>query len=62
MTACRLEAKLTQDALADRLGWRRSKIMKIENGLRRFFFAELIVIGGALNLSPQELLARVLYS
>jgi DNA-binding XRE family transcriptional regulator len=60
--ACRCEANLTQDELSDRLGWRRGKVVRIENGLRRVLLAELLVIAGAVNLTPEQLLARVLYS
>ena len=40
--ASRREAKLTQEQLAERNGWHRSKIARIESGERRLDVAEFI--------------------
>ena len=46
VAASRREANLTQEQLADRIGWHRSKIAKIESGERRLDVAEFIIIAG----------------
>jgi transcriptional regulator with XRE-family HTH domain len=51
---------MTQEQLAHRLGWHRSRIAKIESGERRIDVPEFITIANGLNLDPTLLLARVL--
>ena len=51
---------MTQEDLANHLGWHRSLIAKIESGERRIDVAEFITIAGALNVEPEQLLGRVL--
>jgi len=58
--ASRREANLTQEQLADGIGWHRSKIAKVEAGERRLDVAEFITIAGALKVDPTILLSRVL--
>jgi transcriptional regulator with XRE-family HTH domain len=58
--ASRREAKMTQEGLALRLGWNRTRIAKIESGERRIDVPEFIVIANGLNMDPIALLARVL--
>lgn len=60
LAASRREAGLTQDDLALRLGWHRTRIAKIESGVRRVDIPEFIVIAHALNIPPPQLLGRVL--
>jgi transcriptional regulator with XRE-family HTH domain len=60
VAASRREANLTQEQLANRIGWHRSKIAKIESGERRLDVAEFITIAGALKMEPATLLSRVL--
>jgi transcriptional regulator with XRE-family HTH domain len=60
VAASRREANLTQEQLADRIGWHRSKIARIESGERRLDVAEFITIASALRIEPVTLLARVL--
>ncbi len=60
IAASRLEADLTQEQIAARIGWHRSKIAKIEAGERRLDVAEFITIAGALKMEPATLLSRVL--
>ncbi len=59
ISATRRDANLTQDHLANRLGWRRSRIAKIEAGERRLDVAEFIAITGALEVEPEQLFGRV---
>lgn len=60
IAASRREANLTQEQLADRIGWHRSKIAKIEAGERRLDVAEFITIAGALKIEPATLFFHVL--
>jgi transcriptional regulator with XRE-family HTH domain len=60
IAASRREAHMTQEDLANRLGWHRSRIARIESGERRIDVAEFITIAGALNVEPELLLGRVL--
>jgi transcriptional regulator with XRE-family HTH domain len=60
IAASRREANMTQEDLANRLGWHRSRIAKIESGERRIDVAEFITIAGALKVEPEQLFARVL--
>lgn len=58
--ACRRAAKMTQEELAHRIGWHRTKIAKMESGERRIDVPEFILIASALNIDPLEMLGRVL--
>ena len=60
IAASRREAHVSQDDLAKRLGWHRSRIAKIECGERRVDVPEFITIARALSLDPELLLGRVL--
>ena len=60
IAASRREANLTQEQFADRIGWHRSKIAKIESGERRMDVAEFITIADTLKIEPATLFARVL--
>ena len=50
---------LTQRDLAERLGKPRSFVSKIENRERRLDFVEFVVVARALDISPTNLLAKV---
>jgi transcriptional regulator with XRE-family HTH domain len=60
LAATRREAGLTQEALARRLGWHRTRIARIESGERRIDVPEFIAIAAGLQMSALTLLARVL--
>jgi len=60
LAASRREAGLSQEDLALRLGWHRTRIAKVESGVRRVDVPEFIAISNALNIPPPQLLARVL--
>ena len=60
IAATRREAGLTQEQLAERLGWHRSTLAKIEAGERRVDVPEFIAIAGALKVEPEVLYGRVL--
>lgn len=60
IAASRREARMTQEELANQLGWHRSRLAKIESGERRIDVPEFISIANALNVAPETLLGRVL--
>jgi transcriptional regulator with XRE-family HTH domain len=60
LVASRREAHMTQEHLAHRLGWHRTRIAKIESGERRIDVPEFITIATGLNIDPKQLLARAL--
>lgn len=60
IAATRRQAGLTQEQLAERLGWHRSMVAKIEAGERRVDLPEFIRIAVALKVDPEVLFGRVL--
>ncbi|MBS0420714.1 MAG: helix-turn-helix transcriptional regulator [Proteobacteria bacterium] len=51
---------MTQEDLANQLGWHRNRIAKIESGERRIDVPEFISIANALGIAPEALFGRVL--
>jgi transcriptional regulator with XRE-family HTH domain len=58
--ACRRLARLSQEELADRVHWHRSRVAKTEIGERGVDIPDLITLAHGLNLSPFQLLERIL--
>ncbi len=56
LKAARLDAKLTQTALAERLGRRQAYISRIEQGERRVDVIEFIDIAHAIGFNPGKFL------
>jgi transcriptional regulator with XRE-family HTH domain len=56
---CRLEAGMTQRALARELGRANSHVSMIERGQRRIDTLELYLIARALAVEPAELFRRI---
>ena len=56
----RRDAKLTQAALAERLGRPQSFIAKVENGERRLDVVEFVAVIKALGGEPHDAFARFL--
>lgn len=54
--AARARQRLTQQELADELGWSRPVVGTLENGNRRVTLADAVALCEALNLSLRELL------
>jgi len=48
---------LSQEDVADKLGWHQSSISKIENSRRRADVFEVILIARVLKMNPRALLA-----
>jgi transcriptional regulator with XRE-family HTH domain len=60
LAASRRDADLTQQQVADEMGWHRNTVTKIESGLRPVTAEELIVLVRLYKIGPEALLARVL--
>ena len=60
IAATRKELGVSQDDLAKKLGWDRTKISKTESNTRRLDMVEFIQIAEALSINPLLLLQRVL--
>lgn len=60
IAATRRDADVSQEELARRLGWSRSKIAKLEQADRRIELPDFILIARALNVDPEMLFRRVL--
>ena len=58
ITGLRREARLTQEHLAQRLGWNRRRIAAIEAG-RRLEVPELFALATALGIDPVLLIVRI---
>ena len=60
LVAVRKEAKLTQVALAERLGRPQSFVAKVETGERRLDVVEFVALVEALGGEPGDVFARFL--
>ena len=60
ISATRRDASVSQEQLAERLGWSRSKVAKIEQGQRRIEVPDFILIARALDIDPETLFRRVM--
>ncbi len=56
----RLDAKLTQQEVADRLGKPQSYVAKLENSERRIDVVEFIQLAKAMGIDPKVLFEKVL--
>jgi transcriptional regulator with XRE-family HTH domain len=55
----RQRAELTQEALADRLGWDQKTVSNIEAGSKRVTAIELIELSEALGFDPAAAIRRI---
>jgi transcriptional regulator with XRE-family HTH domain len=60
ISATRRDAGVSQDKLADKLGWSRSKVTKIEQGQLRIEVPDFIMIARALDVDPETVFRRVM--
>ena len=58
--AARDDADVTQQELANRLGFTHRQVVNMEHGRRAIHASDLIMIAKALNADPETLLRRVL--
>jgi plasmid maintenance system antidote protein VapI len=56
----RQRAGLTQEALAERLGWHLMTVQRCENGQRRVAVEELIPLTAALGSTPERFVRAVM--
>jgi len=59
IAASRRDADVTQEQLAERLGWSRWKVAKMETGQSKIDLGELLLIADALKIDPEDLWRRV---
>jgi DNA-binding XRE family transcriptional regulator len=59
VVGARLEQFMTQEQLAEKLGWERSVISKIETGERTCSVWEFMAICRALGEKPSKMMARM---
>jgi transcriptional regulator with XRE-family HTH domain len=55
----RQQAEMTQQQLADRLGWDQKTISNIERGQHRVTLIETIELGEALGFDPAAVVRRI---
>jgi DNA-binding XRE family transcriptional regulator len=60
VSSSRKDMDLTQEELAERMGWSREVLSNIEQGRRAVSVSDLILIARALDLDPETLFRRVL--
>ncbi len=59
LVAARKQAGITQQQLADRLGWQQTDVSKVERGIRRLKVIEFLQFTHALNADAGKLLGLV---
>jgi len=59
--ASRHDADITQQQLAEKLGWSRNQVANVESGRRQIQVIDLLLFAKALNVSPMTLLNRILH-
>ena len=60
LRASRIDADMSQEALAVSVGWTRNMIANLEYGRRAVRFDDFVIIAKALDVEPERLLRRVL--
>jgi transcriptional regulator with XRE-family HTH domain len=60
LRASRIDADVSQEALAVSVGWTRNMIANLEYGRRVIRFDDFVIIAKALDIEPERLLRRVL--
>jgi transcriptional regulator with XRE-family HTH domain len=60
MAATRRHKDVAQQDLADKLGWTRNMVANLESGRRSVHFSDLILFAKALDVEPEQLVARIM--
>jgi transcriptional regulator with XRE-family HTH domain len=58
--ASRRDSDLTQEQLAEKLGWTRNMVASVEAGRREVTATELIMFAAVVGVDPRTLLERIL--
>lgn len=61
VSALRDDLDVTQQALADRMGWTRNTVANAERGRRHLRISDLIMIAQALRMEPEELTRKIVH-
>ena len=59
VSALRHDLDVTQQTLADRLGWTRNAVANAERGRRHLRISDLIMIAQALRMEPEALTRKI---
>ena len=59
-SATRRDADLSQQALAQKLGWSRDTVASVEAGRRKVEVSDVILFAAALGLEPETIFRRIL--
>ena len=59
VAATRKHAGLTQEQLAEKMRWHRSKVVKIEGGVLSMRVADLISMAKTIQVEPGDIVRRV---
>lgn len=60
LTGTRRQLNVSQQELADRLGWTRNMVANLESGRRAMRLSDLFLIAEALDTSAELLMQRIL--
>lgn len=58
--ATRRDCDLSQEALAQKLGWSRDMVAAVEGGRRKITVSDLLLFASALGLEPETIFRRIL--
>jgi len=60
LTGTRRDQDVSQQELADRLGWTRNMIANLESGRRSLRLSDFFLVARALNVTPETLMLRIM--
>jgi DNA-binding XRE family transcriptional regulator len=58
--ATRRDSDLSQDALAQKLGWSRDTVGSVEAGRRKVTVTDVVLFAAALGIEPETIFRRIL--
>jgi transcriptional regulator with XRE-family HTH domain len=59
LVAARKEAGLTQQSLADELGWTQTDVSKVERGVRRLDLIEFLAFAQVIGIDVSDFIRRL---
>jgi transcriptional regulator with XRE-family HTH domain len=60
LTGTRRDLDLSQQTVAERLGWTRNMVANLESGRRSLRLTDLFLIARVLNIGPETLMLRIM--